>query len=454
VSFRIVFLERHFQELRHLLFDRPGIEGAAFVLCGQARGPAGLKLLSHAIVPVKLDEYEARGPCGLTIGSKTLTRVAKLARHEDLSVIFAHSHPHGIAHFSPQDDSEETKLIPFLQARVPNRVHGTVVLTKDWVVGRLFDEQRHAADAVLSVGERIRLWTNYSKHEEDLIHDRQVRAFGKDVQNVLRNLHVGIVGLGGTGSPVAQQLYRLGVGKLTLFDSDHFDVSNLNRIYGSSLRQVGLSKVDVAKEALESIGLNTPVLAVADSINFEEPARRLRECDIVFGCTDKQIPRAILGQLSLAYNMPIFDLGVLIDSHGGVIRGVHGRVTTLMAGEACLFCRGRISPEVIRVEALPPDERRAQIEEGYAPELDEPAPAVIPFTTAIASAGVAELLQRLTGFMGSERKSSELLFAFDENRIRTNRLAAREDCSCSDVSRWGRGDEQPFLGLIWPSHTR
>jgi molybdopterin/thiamine biosynthesis adenylyltransferase len=200
--------------------------------------------------------------------------------------------------------------------------------------------------------------------------------------------------------------------------------------------------------------LNTQVLAVADSINFEEPARRLRECDIVFGCTDKQIPRAILGQLSLAYNIPIFDLGVLIDSHGGVIRGVHGRVTTLIAGEACLFCRGRISPEVIRVEALPSTERRAQIEEGYAPELDEPAPAVIPFTTAIASAGVTELLQRLTGFMGSERKSSELLFAFDENRIRTNRIASREDCSCSDVSRWGRGDEQPFLGLIWPSRTR
>jgi molybdopterin/thiamine biosynthesis adenylyltransferase len=454
VSYRIVFLERHFQEMRRLLFDRPGMEGAAFVLCGQARSPASLKLLSHAIVPVKSDEYETRGPYGLTIGSKTLTRVAKLARHEDLSVLFAHSHPNGIAHFSPQDDSEETKLIPFLQARVPNRVHGTVVLTNDSVVGRLFDEQRFAADAVLSVGERIRLWTDHSKHEEDLIHDRQVRAFGKTAQNVLRNLHVGIVGLGGTGSPVAQQLYRLGVGKLTLFDSDHLELSNLSRLYGSSSRQVGLSKVDVVKEALESIGLNTQVLAVADSINFEEPARRLRECDIVFGCTDKQIPRAILGQLSLAYNIPIFDLGVLIDSHGGVIRGVHGRVTTLIAGEACLFCRGRISPEVIRVEALPSTERRAQIEEGYAPELDEPAPAVIPFTTAIASAGVTELLQRLTGFMGSERKSSELLFAFDENRIRTNRIASREDCSCSDVSRWGRGDEQPFLGLIWPSRTR
>lgn len=454
MSFRIVFLERHLEELRRLLFDRAGVEGAAFVLCGQAIGPGSLKLLSHAIVPVKSDEYEDRGPYGLTIGSKTVTRIAKLARHEDLSIIFAHSHPDGVAHFSPKDDSEETKLIPFLQARVPNRVHGTVVLTQDSIVGRLFDKQRHAADLVLSVGERIRLWTNHSNHEEDPIHDRQIRAFGKNVQNALRSLHVGIVGLGGTGSPLAQQLYRLGVGKLTLFDSDRLELSNLNRVYGSSSRQVGLSKVDVAKESLESIGMNTPVVAIADSINFEEPARRLRECDILFSCTDKQIPRAILGQLSLSYNIPVFDLGVLIDSHRGVIRGVHGRVTTLMAGEACLFCRGRISPEVIRVEALSPDERTARIEEGYAPELNEPAPAVISFTSAIASAAVAELLQRLTGFMGSERKSSELLFAFDENRIRTNRLAARDDCGCSDVSRLGRGDEQPFLGLTWPNRTK
>src|SRR5205085_7460760 len=130
--------------------------------------------------------------------------------------------------------------------------------------------------------------------------------------------------------------------------------------------------------------------------------------------------------------------GVLINSDNQKIRGVYGRVTTLMPGEACLFCRGRISAEAIRIEGLPQHERVAQAKEGYAPELDEPAPAVIPFTTAVASIAVSEFINRLTGFMGGARKSSEVLISFDENWIRTNRVAARENCACSDSSEWGR----------------
>jgi molybdopterin/thiamine biosynthesis adenylyltransferase len=451
---RIVFTDSQFADLRSMLFDIPGVEGAAFILCGISRSSECTKLMAHSILPVTADEYVKRDACGLSITSRTLTRIAKLARHEGLSVVFAHSHPGGLPHFSDQDDREEKQLLPFLHSRVPTGVHGTLVLTEDGVVGRIYAPTKQSVDGVLVVGKQFTLFGTEATRDISPQFDRQVRAFGPEIQRVLHQLHVGIVGLGGIGSPLAEQLSRLGVGKLTLIDGDTFDVSNINRVYGSCLNDATIPKVEIAKRNIEKIGLGTIVVGIDEPITREAPAKALRDCDVVFGCTDKQIPRAILNQLALRYTIPVFDSGVLIDSFGGRIRGIHGRVTTLMAGEACLFCRGRISPEAIRIEALPMADRIRQAREGYAPELDEPAPAVIPFTSAIASIAVSELIHRLTGFMGVRRASSEVLIGFDESRIRTNRVEPRENCSCTDESTWGKGDETPYLGLFWPSHTK
>jgi molybdopterin/thiamine biosynthesis adenylyltransferase len=446
----IVLLESHFSLLERYLFDQPGIEGAAFLLCGEAQGPGLAKLVCHAVVPVAEEDYLRREHDGLTIQSQALMRICKLARAENLSVVFAHSHPEGIANFSEQDDHEEARLLPFFQSRIPEHLHGTVVMTRASIAGRVYSPERSDAK-VLVIGDRIRVHTKQDGAPIPHVFDRQVRSFGKDVQRILSALHVGVVGLGGTGSPLAEQLVRLGVGALTLFDEDRFEDTNVNRIYASTLELVGVEKVFIAKQHLDRIGLGTSIRAIPEHITFEHSARELRNCDVIFGCTDKQIPRAVLMQLAGLYNLPVIDLGVRIDSQNETILGVHGRVTTLMPGEACLFCRGRISAELMRVEAMPPEERIAQIREGYAPELETPAPAVIAFTSAVASLAVAELLHRLTGFMGSERRSSEVLIAFDQSRIRTNRVAPREDCQCADHRWWGRGDQTPFLGLSWPT---
>lgn len=451
---RIVLAEAQFEQLRGCLFDIPKVEGAAFVLCGQSRASNFDKLIAHSVIPIASEEYARREPYGLSITSRALARVSKLARHEGLSIVFAHSHPDGFAHFSEQDDHEEEELLPFLQSRVPGLLHGTLVLTESSVAGRIYSPSRTSVDGVLVVGKRIRLFSDPSDESTSPVFDRQVRAFGKHIQHVLKELHVGIVGLGGIGSPIAEQLCRLGVGNITLVDGDTLDSSNVNRVYGSTYADVGVPKVEIAKRNIDRIALGTRVETVAEHITYESPAKALRNCDVIFGCTDKQIPRAILNQLSLRYTIPIFDCGVLIDSEFGEIRGIHGRVTTLMAGEACLFCRGRISPEMIRVEALPAEERVQQAKEGYAPELDDPAPAVVPFTSAIASAAVSEFLHRLTGFMGKDRASSEVLFTFDESRLRTNRVEPRESCICTDESIWGRGDEEPFLAMVWPNRTK
>jgi hypothetical protein len=76
--------------------------------------------------------------------------------------------------------------------------------------------------------------------------------------------------------------------------------------------------------------------------------------------------------------MPVFDLGVSVETNEGNIKSIQARVTTLMPGAACLFCRGRISGDVIAAEILQetnPSEYESQRKQGYIPELGTQAPA-------------------------------------------------------------------------------
>ena len=59
---------------------------------------------------------------------------------------------------------------------------------------------------------------------------RQILAFGEKGQSAIAHTKVGIVGLGGVGSFVAQMLAYLGVNEFLLVDDDIIEESNLNRL--------------------------------------------------------------------------------------------------------------------------------------------------------------------------------------------------------------------------------
>ena len=180
--------------------------------------------------------------------------------------------------------------------------------------------------------------------------------------------------------------------------------------------------------------------------------KEFRDRDVIFSCTDDEWGRSLLSRLSIYYYIPVIDMGVKIDSKDGVVNSVQGRVTTLFPGSACLFCRGRVTAAGVRAEmlaAVSPDEAERLRKEGYAPELGGPAPAIIAFTTAVAAGAVSELLHMLTGFMGTERASTEVIYRFDDCRVGTNSTKSKPDCFCSQRDNWGKGDQPNFLGVTW-----
>lgn len=445
-------LTHDMERLEAVLFERTDVESAAYLRCAVVADEADVTFLVRDVIPVADHHYRIRDIDRLSITSDSFIPVIKKVREEGEAFVFIHTHPEGPRAFSLQDDAEEEKLFTTVRARAAGRPHASMVFVdRRTFVGRVYDDTTITAlDRLVVVGDRLSVLAGTPGAAPlPAFFDRHVRAFGEEAQRMFGHLRIAIVGGGGTGSPVFEQCLRLGFGDILVVDHDDFDVTNVNRVYNSRCSDEGKPKVQIIERTAWDIDLPTTVRTIQGSINDSAVARQLLHADVIFGCTDKELPRAILCRIATRYLIPVIDMGVVVSSANGVLTGVTGRITTMFPGTSCLMCRERISPAMIRAESLPPDERRTLAAEIYAPELDIPNPAVIPFTTAVGAFAVSELLHRLTGYMG-DRVSTEMLIQFDRAQLRSNATPAEAWCDCANSEHWGRGDEDPFLGMSWP----
>ncbi len=457
MHYSLTFLEYQFDALTAHLFSTTGVERAAFLLGRQAVTPNQTKLLVRSVIPVEASDIIEASKVHMSIKSSAYLRVMKEADRTGQSFLFVHSHPSGFPKFSAQDDTEELALFKTAYTRIHNEsVHASLVFSdRNSICGRVWlpNQTTSAVSSIRVIGRRFQFIYPDATEEAPMEYfDRQARAFTAEIQKILKQLHIGVVGSGGTGSSVCEQLIRLGVGKLTVIDGGTFEKSNVTRVYGSSVFDENLPKANIIARLAASIGLGTKIDHIHGHLSHRSVCRKLLDCDLVFGCTDDEWGRSILNRLQIWYYIPVFDMGVQIDTDKDKIRGIQGRVTTLMPGAACLFCRKRISADRVRAESIAasnPDEAARLRKEGYLANIDERAPAVVTFTTAIAASAVSEFLHRLTGFQGAERQSTEIIHFFDQSRMRTNATAPTDGCFCADEARRGAGDTKRFLDLNW-----
>ena len=458
MKYSVTFREEDYEALVAHLFSHGNSERAAYLLCRPSISENETRLMIREIIPVQDHDVAESSRSHMRIPSLSFRRALKRANETKQCFIFVHSHPPEVSHHSEQDTLEERKLFKTAYIRVSTKgVHGSIVISSPTnPQGRIWleDGTNVPVWVIRSIGKKFRFFSDLitsSTHNIQLF-DRQIRAFGSDIQKLLSNLTVGIIGVGGTGSSIAEQLIRLGVGHLIISDGQMLERSNVNRVYGSRISDNGILKIRLIERLASDIGTGTIITSFDENITCESVMKKFRDCDIIFGCTDDEWGRSILARFAIYYLIPVFDMGVRVASENEMIKSVEGRVTTLLPGEACLFCRGRIDPRNIlneSLEATNPEEAKARRKEGYIPQLAEPAPAVVPFTTTIAAAAVSELLHRLTGYLGDERVSNEVIYQFHNSKIRTNRFLSKPDCICNDPSFIGRADSTPFLDLTW-----
>jgi Dinucleotide-utilizing enzymes involved in molybdopterin and thiamine biosynthesis family 2 len=389
--------------------------------------------------PSPPDKYVVQLGYHLEVDATFWARHAKRARRSGEALVILHSHPRDrkVPQFSPSDDAGEAQLVPKLQARAPVAV-GAVVLSPGGTQGRITEPGGSQAKPlrVAVVGD---LATNPSAQITDARFDRQLRVLGQEGQAVLASTTVGVVGAGGLGSHVVQQLAHLGVGRVIVVDPDRVQSTNLSRLVGASRFDATLRrhKTTVARRLARRVGGPTRVDEVRGSVTDAEPARRLLTCDVVVGCTDNQWSRTVLNAMAFQYYLPVMDLGVELQTGGAM----GGRVTWLSPGSPCLWCRGVLSAARVRAEQLPSAALQDELARGYLEGIDEPAPAVVSINGVVASIGVTEMLARLTGFSGPDERADQLIYRIADGTVRRTSQTANDTCpTCSSKGLLGRGD--------------
>ena len=433
------------------------VETGAVLLAGVAQNGSDLRLLARELHEVPDDQYLVRQDDELLITSGGFVPPLRRAEETGTMAIWVHTHPGGLPTPSRHDHRVDDQLVETFRTRTAHDFYGSLVLSSGpggslEFTGHVRGAGARRIERMWVTGPRLRLMSAYDGEPQDhvpAIYDRQVRAFGGDVQAVLRSLRIGVIGCGGTGSAVTEQLSRLGVGGLLLMDPDVIEDTNLTRVYGSGPAVIGMPKAEAQALHVASIAPDVHVDYLGDAITEVDLARAASTCDVLFGCTDDQAGRMIMSRLSSYYLLPVIDCGVLLSSDDGRLLGIDGRVTVLAPGYPCLLCRGRIDIARAMAEQLSPDERALRAREGYAPELGAIEPAVVAYTSLVASLAVAELLERLTGY-GPEPAPSELLVRAHEREISTNSRSVRPGHYCDPVAGLlGAGDVEPFLGMTW-----
>lgn len=414
-------------------------------------------LIARELFPVGDEFYISRTRNRLEIASQGWVPAFGAAASDGSVPVFVHTHPGGEANASSFDATVDGQLADVAAVRTPSGVYASLVLggesTQPAFTGRLrrSDSSWTTFSHLRVAGSQIHvLGTSNSDGSPPVLpaFDRQVRAFGADGQGLLQLLRVGVVGAGGTGSAVIEQLIRLGVGEIVVLDPQRLTDTNVTRVYGSGSTDEDALKVVLAERQTERIGLSSSVLGLAKECTDLQGAQALAHCDLIFGCTDDNAGRAVLTRFPAHLLQHLIDCAVVIDSRNEAVYEVLGRLSIVTPGSACLLCMNDIDQDRALAEALPRDEYERRRSEGYAPDLDTPDPAVVTYTTAIAAAAVSELLQRVF-HLGVEDPPNRHLHRFISRAVSSTRREPTPTHWCQNQSTRGASTPAAFLGRRW-----
>lgn len=438
----LIFGSPQFDDLRTALRSF-STEAAAILLCAEVTTKLGTRLLVRQTHVMSDAQLSYRTNVGIEIKPEIVAQFSRRAQTNNLSLTLVHTHLNDAYNkFSPIDDAGEDRLKTFLDRRNSGHVHLSVVLTTDALTARVIGGS--GAVRLMQIGRNIDVYGQEIQTPENHLHafDRQVRVFGTDAQARIAALKVGIVGVGGIGSVVAEELTHLGVADLTLVDPDVIASTNLNRVVGAKSEDVGEYKVDVAARWITALRPGHRVRRIRGSVLTTSVARELRNIDFLFICTDSNGSRAILNQLAYQYLIPAIDTGVAIGVKESRVTSVTGRVQMLAPGLGCLTCAELLDPDAVRTDLMTDYERQM---DPYFLGTGTPQPAVMSLNATIASLAVTMFLGAVAHIPADARFQLYDGIRGTLRHIRHDPVAA---CVvCSQRGALARGDE-------WPLPTR
>jgi molybdopterin/thiamine biosynthesis adenylyltransferase len=264
-------------------------------------------------------------------------------------------------------------------------------------------------------------------------NSRNIALFGSEGQTRIARTKVTIVGLGGLGAPLAQDLAYLGVLNYQLVDGDLVTPSSLNRLKGATPTDLGAKKVVVARRMIEAIQPTARVEDI-DAWLLEAPPEAITDADVVFGCLDRDIHRVDLIKVCTEAGVPMFDLATDVVADGdALVYG--GRVLWSGRGERCPYCMDLLDQEAMRRDSLTPAQRDDYDKIYGVPkhQLADTGPSVVSINGVVASAAVTEFMVWVTGLRAPR---TLLTYRADQGSMRIS--LDRPAAGCPYCSAGGR----------------
>jgi hypothetical protein len=418
VSTRLRILRSFFDEIvsdlqrRHeFAFERVG-----FIACRSGTVEGGTLLLPTGYDPVLDGDYLPDETVGARIGSNAIRRAMQHALENDVTMLHVHFHGNnGRPFMSGVDKRESQKLVPaFFNVR-PGRPHGALILSRDSAALWLWEGKEQRAcpvDDISIVGNPMRLVRSEAQIKNNPALIRQ-SFLGKNADPTFQTVRVAVVGLGGGGSHVVQQLVHLGVTHFLLLDPDTVERSNLNRLVGATFADIENStkKVDVAERYIR--GVNPKAIVEKFDKTWQDSGAAVRNADVIFGCVDSYGARQELESTARRYFIPYLDIGMDVTRCEGR-HFISGQVILSMPGQRCMKCMGFLT-----------DEKLAQEAAQYGEAGDHPQ--VVWANGVLASTVVGKFVQLATDWAGS--KSLCVYDSYDGN---SGRMAAHPRIQYSD----------------------
>ncbi|MFZ4857898.1 MAG: HesA/MoeB/ThiF family protein [Desulfuromonadaceae bacterium] len=205
---------------------------------------------------------------------------------------------------------------------------GLAEFVRDHSDGRLFPwlRQREAA---------ARFSVSVSEVEEAALqqgilparYQRNRQALTVSDQLTLFRSSVAVIGCGGLGGYVVEELARLGVGRIVSIDPDVFEEHNLNRQLFSTPANLGRAKVEAAAARVREINPAVTLTAIQEAFSPANGGELLNGCRVVVDALDSIQVRLELAEVCSTMNMPLVH---------GAIAGWFGHVTTQFPGDTTL----------------------------------------------------------------------------------------------------------------------
>ena len=158
-------------------------------------------------------------------------------------------------------------------------------------------------------------------------------SFGIEGQNKLRKSSVLCIGAGGLGSPCTMYLAAAGIGKLGIIDMDVVDESNIQRQILHGSHDIGIKKIDSAKDTLQEINPYVKLELYDQAFDENNAEVIAKNYDIIIDGTDNFPSRYLVNDTSVLLGIPYV--------YGSIFR-FEGQVTVFSPSDGgpcyrCLF---------------------------------------------------------------------------------------------------------------------